>query len=123
MNFHKKRNTTIGPRGKICSSSGTSGDFFLLVFAGKRNFCKETFLFGIDTGSIETILLASWPLKGKVFINLKVKVCKFIGRKIENRRGFLLTKVRSLDIFFSIRLEDAGVVGTLEEENTKADNA
>ena len=68
-----------------------------LVFAGKR---KETFLFGIVTGNIETILLAGWPLKGKVFINLKVKVCKFIGRKIENRGGFLLTKVRSLDNFF-----------------------
>ena len=75
--------------------------FFLQVFAGKRNFCKETFLFGIVTGNIETILLAGWPLKGKVFINLKVKVCKFIGRKIENRGGFLLTKVRSLDKFFS----------------------
>ena len=94
-----------------------------MVFAGKRNFCRETFLFGIVTGNIETILLAGWPLKGKVFINLKFKVCKCIGRKIENRGGFLLTKVRSLDNFFSIRLEDAGVVGTLEEENTKADNA
>ena len=63
-------------------------------------FAKESFLFGIVTGSIETILLAGWPLKGKVFINLKVKVCKFIGRKIENRGGFLLTRVRSLDNFF-----------------------
>ena len=97
MNFHKKRNTKIGPRGNICSSTVKWCLWRFSFWSLQEN---ATFLFGIVTGNIETILLAGWPLKGKVFINLKVKVCKFIGRKIENRGGFLLTKVRSLDDFF-----------------------
>ena len=100
INFHKKRNTNIGPGGKICSSNRKVMP--LEIFPS--GLCRKTqlsqgnfFIWNCRRKHWDNFV--GWPLKGKVFINLKVKVCKFIGRKIDNR-GFLLTKVRSLDIFF-----------------------